>query len=239
VISYAPVSDTHQQRFKSLLDRGLADPRDERLWEILSEDRGARLLEVLSQRTRFVTVVLEAVHDGHNQAAVLRSADAFGLQDVTIVEAGARFAPCSGVSQGAHKWLTLHREPDIASAVGHLRQRGYRVFASRLDTGAAPLSELPLDQPVALVFGNEHLGVSDEASELADGAFVVPMSGFVQSMNVSVAAAVAMFETARRARHAVGECYGLSAGERREVLAGWLRLHLPRGRELPPRSAGR
>jgi tRNA (guanosine-2'-O-)-methyltransferase len=231
------MSDAHQRRFDDLVAQGIADPADAVLWSLLSNERGARLLDVLARRTRYVTIVLEAVHDGHNQAAVLRSADAFGVQNVTIIEAGTRFAPHHRISHSADKWLSLRREPDASTAIGRLRADGYRVWSSRLDPDAVPIDLLDLSEPAALVFGNEHEGVSEEACRLADGTFVVPMFGFVQSMNVSVAAAITMFDVTRRARREAGGRYTLSLDERRAILAAWLRVHLPRGRPLP-KSAG-
>jgi tRNA (guanosine-2'-O-)-methyltransferase len=232
------VPSQHDQLFTELVAAGLAAEEDRRIWHLLTDERGRRLLSVLEGRTRYVTLVLEAVHDGHNQAAVLRTADAFGVQDVVVVEADARFSPNHSISQGAHSWLSLRRFTAVREAINDLHRRGYQVWASHLDPSAVDLEDIPLDQPIALLFGNEHQGVSDTAIEDADGTFVIPMRGFVQSLNVSVAAAISTYHVTRTASREAPERYSLDMPEKREVLALWMRRHLPRGRPLPPTSRG-
>lgn len=227
-------TDAHDRRYSKLVAAGLAAEEDRRIWSLLTEARGRRLVEVLARRTRYVTVALEAVHDGHNQAAVIRTADAFGVQDVSVVEGDTRFDPMRSISQGSERWVTLRRHDDVPGAVADLHRRGYRVWASHLDPAAVPLDDLPLDRPTALLLGNEHEGVSAEGLDAADGTYVIPMRGFVQSMNVSVAAAVSVHHVTRRARQLAGERYALTTAEKREVLSDWMRRHLPRGRPLPP-----
>ena len=219
--------------FDAARAEGLVALEDRPYWSLLTERRARRLVANVRRRTRYVTVALEAVHDGHNQAAVLRSADAFGIQDVTVIRRDTRFKPSRGVTQGADRWLTLHAFEHTADAIAALRARGYRVLASHLSENAAQVDAVDLTAPIALLFGNEHEGVSDEALALADGAFQVPMVGFVQSMNVSVAAAVAMFHVTRRARRTAGSRYRLSRSAQRELLRAWVALHRPRGRPLP------
>ncbi|HEY65760.1 MAG TPA: RNA methyltransferase [Caldilineae bacterium] len=218
--------------FAQLLADGLVDEADRVFWDLLTPQRIQRMLEVLSQRTSHITVVLEAVDDGHNQAAVLRSAEAFGVQEIGIIVGRAPFAPSEGVTQGAHKWLTLRRYPDIRAAVSALRERGYRIWASRLDEQAVPVDRIDLSQPAAFLFGNEHEGLSEDALALADSTFIVPMVGFVESLNISVAAAITLFHTTRRARAELGERYFLTQAERRQILRRWLRTATPSVRRL-------
>ncbi|MCL6439500.1 MAG: RNA methyltransferase [Rubrobacteraceae bacterium] len=201
-------------------------------WSMLSPRRARRMLEVLENRTRYVTVLLEAVDDGHNQAAVLRSAEAFGVQEVSVVEGEKPFSPSPGITQGSDRWLTIHRHRSIEEAASFLRERGYRLWGSRLDGNAVPLQEVDLSRPAAFLFGNEHEGLSGRALELVDGTFVVPMRGFVQSLNISVAAAITLFHATNRARAEAKEDYPLDEAARREVLMRWISTTNPRARRV-------
>ncbi len=222
----------HLALFDQLVAQGVLLEEDRLFWEMITPQRAHRMLTALRQRTRYITVVLEAVDDGHNQAAVLRSADAFGVQEIAIITGQAPFAPSENVTQGAHKWLTLHRYPDITAAVQALRAQGYRIWASQPDPQAVPIDQVDLTQPAAFLFGNEHAGLSDQALTLADNTFVIPMVGFVQSLNVSVAAAITLFHTTRRARSIAGDRYPLPLEKQREVLRRWLRTATPGTRRI-------
>lgn len=161
--------------------------------ELLLEPRRERIEEVIRGRTRAVTVVLDRLEDSFNMAAVLRTCEAMGLQEVHVIRnPDAPFAPNSKVTQGCDKWLDLHLHRDARGCFEQLKARGYRVLASAIRPGATSLFELAFDQKVAMVFGNERTGVSDEVLEHADGAFWIPMRGFVQSMNISAAASASI-----------------------------------------------
>lgn len=218
--------------FQSLVAEGLLREEDRPYWDLLTPRRVQRLLNVLRQRTLHIVVGMEAVDDGHNQAAILRSADAFGVQEVAVVTGQAPFEPSKRVTQGAHKWLTLRKYPDVRAAMQSLRDRGYRIWASRLDESAISLEEVDLSRPAVFFFGNEHEGLSEEAIRHADGTFVIPMVGFVQSLNVSVAAAITLFHVTRRAREEVGEAYFLPRAEQARLLRRWLREASPAVRRL-------
>lgn len=157
--------------------------------DLLLEPRRERIEQVIANRTRTVTVVLDRLEDTFNMAAVLRTCEAMGLQDVHVIRnPDAPFAPNSKVTQGSDKWLDLHVHGDFKSCAKHLKERGYRVLASAIAPGATSLFELKFDQPIAMVFGNERFGVSEEVLTHSDGTFWIPMYGFVQSMNISAAA---------------------------------------------------
>jgi tRNA (guanosine-2'-O-)-methyltransferase len=160
--------------------------------DLLLERRRARIDSVVANRSRTLTPVLEAVHDPHNLAAVLRTAEALGLQEVHAIVPRGGFRPNAAVTQGADKWIDLYRHRDAADCAAALRQSGYRVYASQLKEEAVPLEQLPVNEKLALVFGNEHEGVSPEFAALCDGTFRIPMYGFVQSFNVGVAVAIAL-----------------------------------------------
>jgi tRNA (guanosine-2'-O-)-methyltransferase len=158
---------------------------------LVTPDRLARIEAVAAARTLDVVPVLEKIHDPHNASAVLRTADAFGIQRVDVIPAEHGFVAARGVAKGTHHWLDVVRHVSSSGAVQSLHEDGYRVFVAAMGAERTPES-LREEPRVAVVFGNEHRGVSDEMRELADGTFAVPMVGFVESLNVSVAAAVTL-----------------------------------------------
>jgi tRNA (guanosine-2'-O-)-methyltransferase len=150
---------------------------------------------VLRARRRGLTVVLEDAHDPHNVSAVLRTCEAFGIQDVHLVaEQQAESLLNPKVSIGAHRWLTLHRHHGSAAAIAALRQAGYRLYVSHLDEAATQLPELQPAGPAAYVFGNERSGVTEHWLQAADATFVIPTCGFSGSLNLSVAVALTLYD---------------------------------------------
>jgi tRNA (guanosine-2'-O-)-methyltransferase len=157
--------------------------------ELLLAPRKERIERVLSQRTRNLTVVLDRLEDSFNMAAVLRTCEAMGLQDVHVIRnPDAVFAPNSKVTQGCDKWLDLHVHRDFKACVEVLHAQQFKVFASAIREGANNIFEMAFREKTALVFGNERFGVSEEVLALSDGTFWIPMRGFVQSLNISAAA---------------------------------------------------
>jgi len=184
-----------------------------------SDRRRERMTEVLSRRLVSVHCVVEALHHRHNISAILRTCDALGIHNVHLV-AGHRFKVSQGAARGAERWLKLHRHPTPESAVAALRERGFRIFVADLADDAVTPEAVPIDGPVALWFGAELIGVSDEARASADGVVTLPMHGFAQSLNVSVAAALALRPVAERVR-AAGHGSMPTAGQA-EQLQRWL-----------------
>jgi tRNA (guanosine-2'-O-)-methyltransferase len=192
----------------------------------LLPERKARIDEVVALRTRTLTVVMEALCDPQNVNAVLRTCEAFGVQEVHAIEGPQkRFDPNKKVTQNADKWLDVRRWPSTRACLGFLKAEGYRIYATHLGTDSVPLGELSFAPRVALVFGNEHAGVSDEAVSLADVNFTIPMFGFSRSFNVSVAAAITLARAverrfAERGRHGdLGEVEAAALRERFYMLA--------------------
>ena len=187
-----------------------------------TERRLARLRATIATRTRDVAIVLEDVANAHNAAAVLRSAEAFGFFEVHVVEPeDGRFRISSNIASGAHKWLDLHWYRESHAAYGALKGRGHTVWASDIHGDSVDVDQIDVSGPIALVFGNEHRGVSPGAVTAADGRFRVPMSGFVESLNISVAAAVSGYDVLSR-RKALGASVGLEGLDAKRVLAAWL-----------------
>jgi tRNA (guanosine-2'-O-)-methyltransferase len=165
----------------------------------LLPERRARIDEVVGHRTRTLTVVMEAFADAQNVNAVLRTAEAFGLQEVHVVEGPMKaYDRNKKISQNADKWLEVVRWKATEDCLAHLKARGFRVYATQLGEGSRDLGDLSFASPVALVFGNEHRGVSDAALAAADLRYAIPMRGFTRSFNVSVAAAVSLFHAVER-----------------------------------------
>ena len=166
----------------------------------MTPERKNRLTTVLSKRQHDLTIVLENVFDPHNISAVMRTCDAVGIQDVFVVNTKIPRHEKWGKrsSSSAEKWLTIHQFEDLNVCFHELRKRFDKIFTTHLSSDAISLHDLYLTQSVALVFGNEHAGVSDECRELADGNFIIPQVGIIQSLNISVACAVSVYEAFRQ-----------------------------------------
>ena len=157
---------------------------------------------VLERRHDDLVVVLENIHDAHNASAILRSCDAFGVGRVALVYTNQVFPEISGgVAAKVEKWLQIDRYESAEECVSALKSEGIRVYATQLTESAEDYLSVDFRGPSAIVLGNEHAGCSAEMLALADGALIVPMVGFVQSLNVSVAAAVILAELARQRRN--------------------------------------
>ena len=180
--------------------------------------RREKIEQVVRHRTRTLVVVLDRIEDPFNMAAVLRTCEALGIQEVHVVEhPEVRFSPNERVTQGCDKWLDLHRWESFAAAREALDGRGFEVWVSAAQPGATSLWELGFPGKRALVFGNERNGVSDEALALADGTFWIPMHGFTRSLNVSAAVA-ATLGRAMAWRAQAGDEEGALSSEEARVL---------------------
>jgi tRNA (guanosine-2'-O-)-methyltransferase len=166
-----------------------------------SERRLARLDSVLRRRQPDLTVVMEDIHDPHNVSAVLRSCDAAGVMEVQLLYCLEKFPRIGRKSSAsAGKWVGRREFRSVDRCYATLREEGFKIYATQLAEGALPLYDLDMTGKVAFVFGNEHRGVSEEAAQAADGIVQIPMMGMIQSLNVSVACAVTLFEALRQRR---------------------------------------
>jgi tRNA (guanosine-2'-O-)-methyltransferase len=201
------------------------------LGPFLLPERIERLRSTLARRTRHVTVLADRFHDAHNIAACMRSCEAFGFQDFHLIpQDEVKKKMSMMVTKGAHKWLTTYRHPDADSAIGDLRARGYKiVIADPPGTApSTPMDTLDLSRPIALVLGNEHGGVGPALREAADERVHIPMAGFVESLNVSVACAVALSRLRSRVDDELGAQVFLSEIEQRALLDLWVARDVPR-----------
>jgi tRNA (guanosine-2'-O-)-methyltransferase len=166
----------------------------------MTPERKERLLSVLSKRQNDITVVLENVFDPHNISAVMRTCDAVGIQDVFILNTKIPRHKKWGAksSSSAAKWLTVHQYTDAKECFTELRKRYSKIHTTHLSSDAVSLHDINFKQSIALVFGNEHSGVSDEIRTMADGNFIIPQVGIIKSLNISVACAVTVYEAMRQ-----------------------------------------
>jgi tRNA (guanosine-2'-O-)-methyltransferase len=199
---------------------------------LLTDARRARIDVVIAQRTRGVVPVLDGLCDPHNVAAVLRSADSFGAQEVHLIEGTEPYLASQRVTQGADRWLDVVRHRDPTHCVQALRARGYAVYAAMMDGDTPPeaLAHLPR---VAIVFGSEHSGVSQVVESQCDGRYTIPMRGFSQSLNVSVAAALTLYAATR------GRVGDLSDDERLALRARFIWLSVPEAHAIVAESLAR
>ncbi len=166
----------------------------------MTPDRTAKIKKVLNHRQGDLVVVMENVHDPHNISAVMRTCDAVGVQDLfvltTIIPTHKRFGKKSSAS--AAGWLNIHQYDNTAACMEAVRKRCDKIYATHLGIASQSLYDLDLTQKVALVFGNEHAGVTDECLKYCDGNFIIPQMGMVQSLNISVACAITLYEAFRQ-----------------------------------------
>ena len=162
-------------------------------------ERLEKIIRVVKDRQHSLTVILENIHDPHNVSAVFRTCDAVGINDVSLIYIYEKFPKIGkSSSASAYKWVGKNRFSSVEDCYSNLRANGFKIYASLLDKNAVDLYDLDLTEKCAIVIGNEHRGISEESAKLADKTFYIPMHGMIQSLNVSVAAAVSIYEALRQ-----------------------------------------
>ena len=210
----------------------------------ISAERYAKMLHALDNRTYKIAVALEDIFQPHNAAAVMRSCDAFGIQNAFIIENRYPLRISHNVDLGASKWMSVRRfksrtcagsaplskrppnEFDVENtrrAIAEIKNMGYTVAASTLSENSIDISEVPVDRPIAILIGTELTGLSNTAHECADIAFKMDMLGFAQSLNLSVFSALCISELSRKMR-ALNDSWKMSEAERDELLLHWLSI---------------
>jgi tRNA (guanosine-2'-O-)-methyltransferase len=166
----------------------------------MTSQRYQRLSSVLHHRQPDLTVILENVFDPHNISAVMRTCDAVGIQDVYVLS--NRIPPHKKwgekSSSTASKWLTIHQFTDVKNCFQEIRKKYAKIYTSHLGENSKNLYQMDLTESVALIFGNETFGVSDDIRAYADGDFIIPQVGIIKSLNISVACAVTLYEAFRQ-----------------------------------------
>ncbi len=160
--------------------------------------RYRRIRHVLDQRQPDLSVMMENVHKSHNLSAILRTCDAVGVLEAHAVSDKGAVQTFNTTAQGSQKWVQLTVHPSTEVAIAHLQSQGFRVYAAHLSDQAMDYRQVDFTQPSAVLLGTEKWGVSDRAAELCDQHIVIPMMGMVESLNVSVANSVILFEAQRQ-----------------------------------------
>ncbi len=164
-----------------------------------TEKRTQKIISVANARQKSLRIILENIHDPHNVSAIFRTCDAVGIQKVSLIYYIEKFPKIGKKTSGsAFKWVEKDKYKDVKSCFDNLRAEGYSIYASTLDENAVSFYDLDFTKKVAIVMGNEHRGISEEVARLADKKFFIPMLGMVQSLNVSVATAVVLYEALRQ-----------------------------------------
>ncbi len=189
----------------------------------LLPERVQRLTEVLARRTISVTAVLENLHKDHNISAILRTCESFGIQRIHVVPQSGEGRVFDTVTQGCDRWLTILRHPDVSSCLAQLKADGFRILAGTLEDRAEPLESVDFSGRIALVFSNELQGARREVLDMIDGCFVIPMAGFSQSFNVSVAAGIAIHRVMQYKRSVGEELEPLPSTEASGLLELWVK----------------
>lgn len=195
------------------------------LASMMTPERIARIESVLDARLTSVVTCVEDTYDPHNAAATIRTTEALGLQELDVIEPQFRFSASQGVTRGAHRWIDLVRWPTSEAAIAGLHARSFRVYATAPGASVS-IEDVDVTTPLAILFGNEHAGVSDTAIAACDGAIVVPMYGFTESYNLSVTVGIAMSRLAARRRAYINAPGDLDPERRARLRARWFALRI-------------
>lgn len=190
-----------------------------------SEKRSKKIIDVVNNRQHSLHVVLENIHDPHNVSAIFRTCDASGIPAVSLIYNYEKFPKIGKKSSAsAYKWIERAKYKSVENCYLQLKNNGYTIVASSISEHSVNLYDLDFTKRTAIVFGNEHRGVSDEAASMADVKFRIPMLGMVQSLNVSVAAAVTLYEAVRqRLASNMYPSKDIDAKSLQDIIDVWLR----------------
>jgi tRNA (guanosine-2'-O-)-methyltransferase len=203
------------------------------LSQFVTPDRLAKIQTLVALRTRYITVALEDVHQSHNASAIVRSCEAFGLQDIHCVTGKNKFDVKNTVASGASKWLTLQEHKTSQDCIASLKQAGYKIVATS-PHATKTLEAINLDQKIALLFGTEQEGLTQQTIDQADELIKIPMSGFTESFNVSVSVALCVYSLSTRLR-ASDVVWQLNQQEQEILLLEWLKKSIERSDLLEKR----
>jgi len=164
--------------------------------------RNEKIVNLLKLRQNDITVFMEEVHKPHNLAAIVRTCDAVGIGDVHAVYPDGMLKACQGTAMGSNRWVKTHEHQNLKDGIKLIKSQGKKVYAAHFSDRAVDFRNIDYTLPTAILVGSEKVGVSDEAAELADEHILVPMLGMVQSLNVSVASAIILYEAQRQREQA-------------------------------------
>ena len=203
-------------------------------YDIITPNKITLFDRIAAERTRYLTIALENIYQEHNASAVLRTCDCFGIQDIHLIEKTDTYKINPFVTRGASQWVDLHKHYTASgSAVDQcfdtLHKKGYKIYGTSPVADSLSIHDLPLfpDQKIALVFGNEHEGISEEVKSKVDGLVHIPMKGFTESFNISVSASIFLFELIKRASEFDSAGFHISVQERSELRLRWYKEIVP------------
>ncbi|MGQ9846739.1 MAG: TrmH family RNA methyltransferase, partial [Bacteroidales bacterium] len=191
---------------------------------------------VLSQRTRYISLLIENVFQTHNASAILRTAEALGIQDLYIYERKNHFNPNEEISMGAHKWLNIKKynesEQSVSEVISQLKNKGYRIIATTLHDNAYDIEHIDLNKgKIVFLFGTEKEGLTTEIKSQADEFVKIPMFGFTESFNVSVSVGIVLYSVIRKLQKS-NINYKLTEEERDNLMIEWLVKSIPAGEKI-------
>ena len=201
------------------------------LKKFLTPERLAKIEHFSAESSDFVLPVMEDVYQYRNAAAIIRSVEACGFHKVVAMEARNIFDPNLTVTKGAENWVEAEKMPHSLDSLQEIRSRGYKIVAVSPEKNATMLPDFRITEPGALVFGTEWQGVTDDFLEFCDETLAIPMYGFTQSFNVSVAAAICCYDLKQKLLHS-GINYKLSDEKRLELMIKWAVNSIPSGKEI-------
>ena len=196
------------------------------------ENRIARFKEVLENRTDKIVPVFENLHKPHNASAVIRTCDALGVAYAHFIDEAEDSLLSKNISKGSQNWVDTHVYRSKEDCFTSLQAQGYVLAATCLDENAVTPSDLPTDKKIAVIFGNELEGISSTALEAAEYTVAIPMFGFVDSFNVSVAAAIIFYDHLQKIRSLSREVWGLSEMQKKKLMRRWLYYNTRLGKLL-------
>ncbi len=217
------------------MKKNVLDQKIDHLISLLTENRKKKFFNILNNRTRYLTIVLEDIYDPHNGSACIRSCEANGIHDIHVIERNHTFSLKEGTAMGAGKWVNIikfnskEKDPSI-ECFEYLQNKGYTIY------GMSPyfikhknnysLEEVPLHTPIALVFGSELNGLSEITKQYLNHFVYIPMYGFVESYNISVSCAIAVYSLRHKIMNS-NLSWWLSETEKKEILYKWLSKEFP------------
>lgn len=205
-----------------------------RLSDVINDERIERLQEVLNQRTRYLTVVLDDIFQPQNSSAVIRTCECIGIQDLHIIEDRNTHKTNRDVVKGSSKWVELkhyENKDSRTECIEHLKQQNYKIVAMTLNDDSIPLEDLPINEKIAVCFGCEETGLDKKIEDEADYKVQIPITGFTQSYNISVSAAISLYYLYNKLK-STGQNWKLSKEEKEELLIDWLSKSTPTGKVL-------
>ncbi len=203
----------------------------EYLQEFLTPRRKALFKKVLEERTNYITVATQDVYQLHNTSAVIRSCDVFGIQNIHVIEERSSRRIDKEIAMGAQKWVDFNRYNSTKECIGKLRAKGYRIVATSPHDDSQMLHDFDVSSPVALFFGTEKEGLSSEVMEQADATIKIPMSGFTESLNISVSAAIILQSLTHKLKSSQYN-WRLNEDEKEQIMLAWTKKTIKNADEL-------